>query len=180
MMQSSPPSANEADFEQLGVRVCAELPQGMPNEWYSLPIRVGVSLILTEGNSLYPSFFDEFAATSVSDAINLLAKNKGIYLCFNFFVAGVIPAFAFDADWPLLRRGNSEPVSRTMVQVDTPWSWCWERSLFEIRNEPISPWTSRPFLRVGGRTAAHAASNWTLCAKAFRSSYHLASGNTNT
>lgn len=165
---SSSSSANDADFDQLGVRECAPLPLGLPKGWYDAPLRVGVGLILTEHNCVHRSFFDDFSVASVPEAIEQLFKCEGVFLCYNFFMDGVVPAFAHDADWPLMRRGSREPTLRTAVQADEPWSWCWDRTLFEIRNEPVTPWSSRTYLRAGGRTSAQATMNWNAAAKVFR------------
>ena len=164
----SPLAANDSDFEHLGVRSCSPSPPGLPEAWRGLQMRVGVGLILTEHNCIYRSFFDEFAVTSVEHAVRRLMESDGVFLCYNFFIAGAVPAFAFDADWPLLRRGSAPPIRRTSVQGDEPWSWCWDRTLFEVRNEPTSPWSSRTYLRVGGRTSTDAVSNWTACARVLR------------
>jgi hypothetical protein len=164
-------SSNDDEFDQLGVRRCERLPAGFPDEWRDLQLSVGVGLILTEWNGVNRSFFDEFAVSSVAGAIAMLTKNHEAFLTYQFFVDEVYPAFKWDADWPLWRRRDSTVVHRSMVQGAQPWVWHGDRTLFEIRREPLRWWTGRLYLRVGGRSQAAAAHTWDECAKPLRHLY---------
>ena len=100
-----------------------------------------------------------------------MVARHDIPLVYHFFVDGSTPACEWDADWTLLRRNRSNPVRRQLVQGVEPWRWHWDRTLFEIRREPLSPWTGRLYLRVGGRSPAAATQNWNECAKPLRRLY---------
>jgi hypothetical protein len=181
-------ASNDSDFSQLGVRECEPIPQGLPPQFYLAPIRVGVSLILTELNCIYSGFFDDFAATSLPDAVRRLKEGDGTTLCYSFFFSDVVPAFKYDVDEPLFDSEEKNPYERTPVQADEPWHWCWDRTLFEIRFEPkyldffdmkpiedgdeidpsFDPYAGEYYLRVGGRTPEEAITNWELCANVIR------------
>src|SRR5262245_41144888 len=132
-LESSDASANEEDFDQLGVRSCGRVPDGFPNEWRDLSFSVGVGLILTGYNCVYESFFNEYAASSVEQAVAMMVEQHEIPLVYHFFVDGLNPAFAWDADWSLLRRNGSKPAQRQLVQGAEPYRWHWDRTFFEIR-----------------------------------------------
>lgn len=161
-------SANDDDYNPLGIRSIDLLPPGMPELWNRGPIQISVGLILTGHNGVYRSFFDDFAATSLQGALLNIARHEDVYLVYTFSWDGALPAYRFDADWPLMRRGRNAPTPRCPVQRITPWDWQSDPTLFEIRNEPIGFWHSRCFLRVGGRSVEDAQSNWRTCAQVLR------------
>ena len=130
-----------------------------------------MGLIFTEWNGINRSFFDEFAVSSAEEAVAMITKNDGAFLTYQFFVDGVYPAFEWDADWPLWRRRDSTLVRRQLVQGAKPWEWHADRTLFDIRREPLNPWTGRLYLRVGGRSTTAAIRTWNECAKPLRSLY---------
>ena len=49
-------ASNDGQFDELGVRICARLPKGFPDQWRDLQLRVGVGLILTEWSGINRSF----------------------------------------------------------------------------------------------------------------------------
>ncbi len=164
-------ASNDGQFDELGVRVCARLPKGFPDQWRDLQLRVGVGLILTEWSGINRSFFDAYAVSSVEDAVATMMRDDSSFLTYQFFVQGVYPAFEWDADWPIWRRRDSPIVKRPMAQGREPWSWQADRTLFDIRREPLSPYTGRLYLRVGGRAQADATRIWNECALTLRSLY---------
>ena len=114
--QISKEASNDAEFDEPGVRVCARLPKGFPNEWRGLQLRVGVGLILTEWNGINRSFFDVYAVSSVEEAVATMMRDDSSFLTYQFFVDGAYPAFDWDADWPLWRRRESVLVKRPLAQ----------------------------------------------------------------
>jgi hypothetical protein len=186
-------ASNDSDFTQPGVRECRPLPQGLPPQFYLAPIQVGVGLILTEWNGVYSGFFDEFAVASLPDAAMRLKECDGTTLCYSFFFSGVVPAFRYDVDEPLFDSEEKTPYERSPVQADEPWHWCWDRTLFEIKFEPkycnffdmepfedgveidpsFDPYAGEYYLRVGGRTAGEAITNWELCANVIRKYFQI-------
>jgi hypothetical protein len=151
-------AANDADCSV----ICEELPEGFPSDLAAVPLRVSVSLTLTEDNCIYPEFFDEFSVRSIEGAMANLLHNKGTFLVYRFVVAGATPAYAIDADWPLLRRGSTAAGLRPRVLVSTgaPWNMASDRVVIELRNAPLSAWASRLCLRVGGRDEIDAVRRW--------------------
>lgn len=167
-------SANSEEFEPLGVMPCERLPAGFPEAWRNLDFHVAVGLILTEFNCVYRAFFKEYAVSSLEAAVAAISTDAGNCLTYEFYVPGVVPAFSWDADWPLLRRGARPPYARAKVQGPEPWVWKADRCFFEIRRSPLSVWTGRPTLRVGGRTWDEATSTWSACARTMRRIYRNA------
>jgi len=183
-------SSNDADYEQLGVRDCEQLPPGLPTQFYVAPVQVGVSLILTEWNCVYRGFFDDFAVSSLPAAVQKLKNSDGVTLCYNFYFSSHVPAFKFDVDASLYNYDFAEkrPFKRTQVQAAEPWHWCWDRTLFEIRYQPLyedffniepfeegeeidesfDPYAGEYYLRVGGRTKKDAGENWDLCSRVIK------------
>lgn len=161
-------ASNDDDFESVGNVFCESIPDGLPSEWHDLDLRISVSLILTEYNCVNRSFFTEFAAASIEEAITKLVRNHETFLCYSIMADRMDPAFAYDADWPLLRQGAEVPRKRNLVQGSRPWDWCVERTLFEVRNEQVTPYSSRMYLRVGGRSPDDATLNWMKTAKVIR------------
>jgi hypothetical protein len=132
---------------------------------------VAVGLIFTEWNGINRTFFDVYAVSNVEDALTTMMADASSFLTYQFFVDGVYPAFEWDADWPLWRRRESPLVKRPLTQGREPWSWHADRSLFDIRREPLTPYTGRLFLRVGGRSQAAATRAWNESATALRVLY---------
>ena len=177
--------ANDPEFEQLGVRDCELLPDGMPRQWYGQPLRVSVGLILTGNNCISRGFFETFVVTSVYGAVGNIVKAEDLNLQYTFSSTITVPLCAYDADWPLLRRGRESRQCnpRGFVQGTEPWTSHWDRTLFEIYRRPFnsdplsgtSRWGGRIYLRVGGRTPENAAADWGKCAKILRSIYRRVS-----
>src|SRR6478672_6317319 len=148
-------ASNDEQFDELGVRACATLPKGFPGEWRDLQLHVAVGLILTEWNGINRSFFDMYAVSSVEQAVATMLGDDSSFLTYQFFVDGVYPAFEWDADWPLWRHRDSPVVKRSLAQGREPW-WDADRTLFDIRREPLTPYSGRLYLRVGGRAQVDA------------------------
>ena len=105
-------------------------------------------------------------------------------MSYNFFFSGIVPAYKFDIDLPLSGNLKQNAYKRTPVQSEEPWHWCWDRTLFEIRFQPLyedyfspepinegneiddsfDPYAGEFYLRVGGRTEKEAGENWSVCA----------------
>jgi len=113
-------ASNDGQFDELGVRVCARLPKGFPDQWRDLQLRVGVGLILTEWSGINRSFFDAYAVSSVEDAVATMMRDDSSFLTYQFFVQGVYPAFEWDADWPIWRHRDSPIVKRSLAQGPEP------------------------------------------------------------
>ena len=160
--------SNEEEFDELGVRLCEQLPPGFPDEWRDLQLSVAVGLIFTQWNGINRSFFNVYAVSNVEEAMATMARDDSSFLTYQFFVEGVYPAFEWDADWPLWRRRDSALVKRPLAQVKEPWSWQADRTLFDIRREPLTQYTGRLHLRVGGRSQIAATGAWNECATALR------------
>ena len=169
--QTCDDSSNDEDFDELGVRLCARLPEGFPPEWRNRQLSVAVGLIFTEWNGINRKFFEVYAVSSVEEAMATMTRDDSSFLIYQFLVDGVYPAFEWDADWPLWRRRDSPIVKRPLVQGPEPWLWHADTTLFDIRREPLSPYTGRLYLRVGGREQADAARIWNDCALALRRLY---------
>src|SRR6476646_5859697 len=148
--------SNDEEFDELGVRLCERLPPGFPDEWRNLQLRVAVGLVLTEWNGINRSSFDVYSVSSVEEAVATMMRDDSSFLTYQFFVDGVYPAFEWDADWPLWRRRDSPVVKRPLVQGPEPWLWHADRTLFDIRREPLTPYSGRLYLRVGGRAQVDA------------------------
>ena len=173
-------SSNDDEFDQLGVRLCARLPEGFPEEWRDLQLSVGVGLIFTEWNGINRAFFKLYAVSSVEEAVATMTRDDSSFLTYQFFVDGAYPAFEWDADWPLWRRRDSPLVKRPLTQGAEPWTWHADRTLFDIRREPLSPYTGRLYLRVGGRSQEAATRIWGQCATALRGLYRKSAGKLRT
>src|SRR6478672_5734822 len=128
-------SANDDEFDELGVRLCARLPEGFPDAWRDLQLSIAVGLIFTEWNGINRAFFNCYAASSVEDAVATMIRDNSSFLIYQFFVDGAYPAFEWDADWPLWRRRDDVLVKRPTAQGAEPWSWRADRTLFDIRRE---------------------------------------------
>lgn len=174
-------AANDSEFEQLGIRNCQPLPEGMPGPWYDHQLRVSVGLIFTGNNCVSKWFFKTFEVTSIQDAIRNIIKADDINLQYTFSTDTTVPLYAYDADWLLFPNGRQlrKCVPRSPVQDIEPWNDCWDKTVFEIYRKPFDGdplvrslrWGGRVYLRVGGRTPEQAAQCWGQCAKVVRSIY---------
>ncbi len=169
--QTCDDSFTDEDFDELGVRLCARIPEGFPPEWRNRQLSVAVGLIFTEWNGINRKFFEVYAVSSVEGAMATMTRDDSSFLIYQFLVDGVYPAFEWHADWPLWRRRDSPIVKRTLVQGPEPWLWHADRTLFDIRREPLTPYTGRLYLRVGRREQADGARIWNDCALALRRLY---------
>jgi hypothetical protein len=68
-------ASNDESFDELGVRLCARLPAGFPDEWRNLQLSVRVGVIFTEWNGINPSFFEVCAVSSVEEALTTMTNN---------------------------------------------------------------------------------------------------------
>jgi hypothetical protein len=75
-------SSNDDEFDQLGVRLCARLPEGFPDEWRDLQLSVGVGLIFTEWNGINRSFFNAYAVSSVEEALATMTRDDSSFLIY--------------------------------------------------------------------------------------------------
>jgi hypothetical protein len=153
------------------VRLCAKLPEGFPEEWRDLQLSVGVGLIFTEWNGINRAFFKLYAVSSVEEAVATMTRDDSSFLTYQFFIDGAYPAFGWDADWPLWRRRDSSLMKRAKAQGPEPWTWHTDRTLFDIRREPLGPYTGRLYLRFGGPSQAAATQTWGQCATVLRGLY---------
>lgn len=104
---------NDEDGTTLITRLGDEFPPG----WRKAGVICSVRLILTEDNCVYRSFFRDFQAPSVDDAVFFVKKGREIFLSYGF--ASLDPQMdgAFEVDWPLSRRGQNAPVARPSCDV---------------------------------------------------------------
>lgn len=164
-------SANDGDVAASGSLGHVTLPEGFPAEWRALEFRASPGLILTEYNCVDGQFFKDYAVSSLEAAVAKIAHDGGNCVFYQFYVPEVVPAFAWDADWPLLRRGQNPPCERRKRQGPEPWVWKADPTYFEIGRVPLTFFTGRPYLRVGGRTSEEAVHNWNACARVIRAIY---------
>ena len=164
----------DEELADLGMLPCSPLPEGFPEDWRQLNFTVFVSLILTEYNCLSRPFFREFRVSSLEDAVDSIVKHNGLCLCYGFYIQGLIPAFAWDFDSPLLRRSSRKPSRRKLVEGPAPGEYHSDDIYFQIRDEPVQTYVGRPYLQVGGRSPEVAFRNWAMCAQVIRRLYRKA------
>lgn len=162
------PKRTAANDEEPGV-ACKPLPDYFPAALQGLPLRALVALTLTEHNGVNRGFYEKFAVDSVEQAMLRLLQFRGEYLVYRFVMSGANPVFSRDANWPLFRGGHARVATPRQLQSRVaPWDLVSDRTMFEIRNDPVTISTSRMFLRVGGRDDADALLRWEDLAKALR------------
>lgn len=158
--------------ENVVIDTVARLFPGAPVAWHGFPASVEVSFALVEGNSVYPSLFDDYRRSDFESAARtLLGTNvDGLFLNYALEVRGIFPHFGYEVEWPLARRGKSKPVRRQSATKIHPESHEPDRTLVELSQSPKGGYFSgsTTMLRVGGRTADEAIDNWMSCARAIR------------
>jgi hypothetical protein len=160
-------AANSDSMDELGTRDCETLPIQFPQDVRDLlPLRLAVSMTLTEWLSVDRAFFEENAVDSIEKAIGMLVKNCGEFLIYRVFSEAATPAWTCTLDWPLRRRGKLEIalVSKVPSGVDIELS----NAIFEIRNRPSGLYRSCLMLKTGGRSTEEAIKRWTGLALALR------------
>lgn len=157
-----------ANDEEEGI-ACQPLPKSFPSNVREVPLRVVVALQLTEYNCVNRSFYEKFAVDSVEQAMLRLMQYRDMNLIFSFMMSGANPAFSRDADWPVFRgRSTRTTTPRHLNSTGAPWNLVSDRTVFEIRNDPLTYWTTRMYLRAGGIDDADAALRWDALAKPLR------------
>jgi hypothetical protein len=157
-----------ANDEEEG-HACQPLPPWFPEEIRAIPLRVSVAIVLTEHNCIFPGFYEKYAANSAEEAMTWLISRPGENLVYRFVMSGASPAFRVDADWPLFRgREERRYKPRQLHSRGAPWDLVADRTVFEIRNDPLTASTTRMHLKVGGLDADDAARRWERLAVAVR------------
>jgi hypothetical protein len=150
-----------------------------PRDWLHLPGELVVGFTLSEHAFVNGHTYDTYSRDSIEAALRVVCgpRHDGLLIGYTFATREVIPLLQWDIDWPLARRGKSEPTRREKVQGDLPWESETDQSLFTLyQHVPgtgfwcAPPYYSKPVvrLRVGGRSQDEAIANWHQCARALR------------
>ncbi len=156
-----------------------EFNDALPDEWTNWPTRIELAYTLTLGGAVTSDSYSRFRVESLYEAIQYLFDPVYRRRYFRYSlktVEGVLPAYRFDAQWSLLRRGSTGGVwRRQREQRAEPWSCGADTTLLEIWREPLTEYTfkGRLWLRTGGRTKDDAVQNWFASARLFRKMYRL-------
>ena len=142
----------------------------LPKEWVAWPTRMELAYTLTGGGAVSSEDYSKFRADSLHEAAGFLFDPRFQRMPFRYSLKtdGFLPAYRFDAEWSLLRRGSTGGVRRRMREQRTePWSYGADTTLLEIWRQPLTQHTfkSRVWLRTGGRTEEDAIRNWTAVAR---------------
>jgi hypothetical protein len=164
-------AANSASMSELGTMDCLDFPPGFPEDLVRfLPLRIGVSFTLTEWTCVSREMYEQHKVGCLQDSLIHLTRGYEIFLSYSFYSETVTPAWAYNIDWPLRRRGKTDGA----ITDRSRYGWDIERSnmFFELRNKPIRPYSSRLMLKTGGRTVAEAVERWERLALAIRRQFN--------
>ncbi len=147
-----------------------------PQEWSEWPTRWELAFDLSTGGSVPPEDYSRFRAESLQEAARYLFDPlfRRRHLRYSLKTDGVLPAYRYDAEWSLLRRGSTGGVRRRRPeQRAKPWDYGADTTLLEIWRQPLTKFTfeSRIWLRTGGRTEEDSVRNWLASAQLLRRMY---------
>ena len=157
-----------------------EFNDALPDEWTNWPTRIDLAYTLTLGSAVTSESYSRFRVESLYEAVRYLFDPyyRRRYFRYSLKTDGFLPAYQYDAEWSLLRRGSTGGVSRRKrEQRVEPWSFGADTTLIEIWREPLTEYTfeGRLWLRTGGRTKDDAVQNWLVSARLLRKVYRLSS-----
>lgn len=148
----------------------------LPREWTEWPTRWELAFDLSTGGAVISEDYSRFRVESLHAAAEFLfdPKFRRRHLRYSLKTDGVLPAYGYDAEWSLLRRGSTGGVRRRRPeQRAKPWIYGADTTLIEVWRQPLTKFTfdSRFWLRVGGRTEKDATRNWIAVARLLRRQY---------
>lgn len=147
--------------------------KSLPEEWLEWPTRIELAFTLTKGGGVTRDSYTRFKVESLYEATQFLFDPiyRRRYFRYSLKTDGFVPAYKYDAEWSLLRRGSTGGVRRRQrEQRVEPWSYGADTTLLEIWRQPLTEYTfeGRIWLRTGGRTEKDAIRNWTNVARLMR------------
>ena len=153
-----------------------DVTDALPAEWTTWPTRMELAFSLTGGGAVNSEDYSRFKVASLREAARFLfnPRYQRRPLRYSLKTDGFLPAYRFDAEWSLLRRGCTGGVRQRMLEQRLlPWSHGADTTLFEIWRRPITQHTfkSRVWLRTGGRTEEEAVRHWFAVAHQMRREY---------
>ncbi|MFT7653305.1 MAG: hypothetical protein ACI9UU_002415 [Candidatus Azotimanducaceae bacterium] len=156
----------------------ANLGVSLPEEWSRWPTRIELAFDLSIGGAVTGDDYSRFKANSLQDVANFLFDPvyQRRYLRYSLITDGFLPAYRYDAEYSLLRRGSTGGVRRRVRKQGTePFSWGADTTLLEIWRQPLTQNTfeSRIWLRTGGLTENDALSNWIAVARHMRKQHSI-------
>jgi hypothetical protein len=145
----------------------------LPGEWRTWPTRIELAFDLSTGGAVTADDYSRFQANSLQEVVRFLFDPtfSRRSLRYSLKADGFLPAYRYDSEWSLLRRGSTGGVRRRVPeQRAEPWSSGADTTLFEIWRRPITMHTfkSRIWLRAGGRTEKDSVRNWIAIAQQMR------------
>ena len=148
----------------------------LPEEWSTWPTRIELAFDLSMGGAVTSDDYSRFKAGSLHEAADFLfdPTYQRRYFRYSLIADGFLPAYKYDARWPLLRRGSTGGVHRRVRKQRTePFSYGADTTLLEIWRQPLTQHTfeGRIWLRTGGRTEQDALGNWLAVARLMRKQY---------
>lgn len=157
-----------------------EFNAALPDDWRGWPTRVELAYTLTLGSAVTTESYSRFRVESLYEAVRYLFDPvyRRRYFRYSLKTDGFLPAYQYDAEWSLLRRGSTGGVSRRKrEQRVESWSFGADTTLIEIWRESLTEYTfeGRLWLRTGGRTKDDAVQNWLVSARLLRKVYRLSS-----
>ncbi len=147
-----------------------------PKEWSEWPTRWELAFDLSNGGSVTQEDYSRFRAESLREVAQYLFDPvfRRRLLRYSLKTDGVLPAYEYDAEWSLLRRGSTGGVHRRGPEQRTkPWDYGADTTLLEVWRQPLKRFTSesRIWLRAGGRSEKDAIRNWFASAQLLRKMY---------
>jgi hypothetical protein len=152
------------------------LDESLPAEWLEWPTRIELAFTLTMGGAVTSEDYSRFRVESLHEAAQYLFDPAYVrrYFRYSLKTDGFLPAYKYDAEWSLLRRGSTGGVRRRRPEQRTePWVHGADTTLLEIWRQPLTQYTfeSRIWLRAGGRSEKDAIRNWAAAARLMRREY---------
>ena len=150
-----------------------EFNDSLPKQWLAWPTHVELAFTLTEGSAVTSDDYGRFRSESLYKAALLLfdPTYRRRHFRYSLKSDGFLPAYRYDAQWSLLRRGSTGGVwRRQREQHAEPCSYGADSTILDVWRQPLTQHTykSRLWLRTGGRTEAEAVRTWETAARAFR------------
>ena len=148
----------------------AEFGVSLPHDWTKWPTRIELAFTLTTGGAVTSEDYSKFRVISLHEAARNLFNRRYSrrLLRYSLKADGFLPAYRYDAEWSLLRRGTTGGVRRRRPEQRTePWVHGADTTLLEIWRQPLTQYTfeSRIWLRAGGRSEKDAIRNWAAAAR---------------
>ena len=137
-----------------GLVQAADFDVSLPREWTKWPTRIELAFNLTMGGAVTGEDYSRFRVESLYEATRNLFNPAYRRRNFRYSLKadGFIPAYRYDAEWSLLRRGTTGGVRRRRPEQRTePWSYGADTTLLEIWRQPLT----QRHIRCSGPQSRH-------------------------